>query len=764
MCSDERALIIQRIRTYLPLIILMLISHLTYGHYDSLRVDSLQRVINSDVHDTSKINAIKAWDDMIWQLNTELDLKLNKDIKKICEDNLAGQLQAKEELFFKKSLASAYNIIAIDHYTFGELDEAIESYTSCLGIAEAIGDEKIQSAALDNLAVIYIIKADFEKFDYYSQKAYAIHEKNGDEIGMAASLANMGYRYKDQGRVPESIDAFSRTLEIYESMADSAGMANSLNNLGMVYKDLDELEDALPFYWRALAIQIAVEDSSSTSQTYSQLGLVYQSRGDSDSALYFFHEALKIHEIRGFKQGIGTISTNIGLVYLDDSIYDTAQMWLERGFDIALELDKRSSMVDGYDYLGLLHSKLGNKEKAIELCLKGQNLADENQLLERQEKSSKLLYELFKEKGISNQALKYHEKYIWARDSLMSVANKRQLYKQEYRYEYQKKAEQDSILSAEALKFEEEKHALETEAQKQWSYFLYIILGVLAIFGVFVYNRFKVTRDQKNIIESQKSEVDLAYENLEEKNKEILDSISYAKRIQSAILPPLKVVKSYLEDSFILYKPKDIVAGDFYWLEHQDNKIIFAAADCTGHGVPGAMVSVICNNGLNRSVREDGLTDPGKILDRTREIVIQEFEKSEEEVKDGMDIALCTLDGMSLQYAGANNPLWILRNGEILETRANREPVGKYINQTAYTTHTIELQKGDCLYIFSDGYIDQFGGERGKKFKSKALKQLLVSMQNELMSKQHQILDETFEHWRGEIEQIDDVCVIGVRV
>jgi serine phosphatase RsbU (regulator of sigma subunit) len=216
----------------------------------------------------------------------------------------------------------------------------------------------------------------------------------------------------------------------------------------------------------------------------------------------------------------------------------------------------------------------------------------------------------------------------------------------------------------------------------------------------------------------------------------------------------------------VLYKPKDIVAGDFYWIETLDDQVLFAAADCTGHGVPGAMVSVVCNNGLNRSVREYGLTDPGKILDRTRDIVIQEFEKSEEEVKDGMDIALCSLQGTTLTYAGAHNPLWIVRNGatEIEEIRANKQPIGKYDDPLPYTTHRIELQPGDTFYIFSDGYADQFGGERGKKLKSSNFKKLLLSLQQEPMKKQQTLLAEEFERWKGNIEQLDDVCVIGVRV
>ena len=194
------------------------------------------------------------------------------------------------------------------------------------------------------------------------------------------------------------------------------------------------------------------------------------------------------------------------------------------------------------------------------------------------------------------------------------------------------------------------------------------------------------------------------------------------------------------------------------------NNILFAAADCTGHGVPGAMVSVICNNGLNRSVREYGLTAPGEILNKTRELVIAEFEKSEDKVSDGMDIALCSLKGNELKYAGAHNPLWIIRDGAIIETKANKQPIGQFDNPEPYTTHTLELHKGDSIYIFSDGFVDQFGGEKGKKFKAKAFRELLLSMQNKPMEQQKSTIDEAFEKWKGNLEQVDDVCVIGVRI
>jgi len=303
-------------------------------------------------------------------------------------------------------------------------------------------------------------------------------------------------------------------------------------------------------------------------------------------------------------------------------------------------------------------------------------------------------------------------------------------------------------------------------------------LIVIVIIGVIIFwNRSlkkEISRRKEAEEKLQASFEEIQYQKLivEEKSQEITDSIQYAKRIQSAILPPSRIVDEFLQDSFILYKPKDIVAGDFYWLEPKGDKVLFAAADCTGHGVPGAMVSVICNNGLNRSVREYGLTDPGAILDKTREIIIQEFEKSDDEVKDGMDIAICSLNmpesnsGVyrELQYAGANNPLWIVRNGELIETKANKQPIGKFRAPVPFETHKFNMQKGDTFYVFSDGYVDQFGGDRQKKFKSKVFKELVLSIQDLTMEKQCVKINEVFEDWKGDLEQLDDVVVIGVRV
>lgn len=257
---------------------------------------------------------------------------------------------------------------------------------------------------------------------------------------------------------------------------------------------------------------------------------------------------------------------------------------------------------------------------------------------------------------------------------------------------------------------------------------------------------------------------------IEEKNKHITDSIIYAKRIQQAILPPEETLTSYLKNAFVLYKPKDIVSGDFYWIERKENKILFAVVDCTGHGVPGAFMSIIGFNGLNQIVNEYNITQPAEILNHLNKIITNTLKQRAEEskIRDGMDISVCSIDMQTntLQYAGANNPIFIVRNNEVLEIKADKQPIGNFVgeNEFRFTNKEIPLQPNDNLYLFSDGYADQFGGPKGKKLKYSSFRKLLLENHKKPMQVQKQMLDFMFEEWRGELEQIDDVCVIGVKI
>jgi serine phosphatase RsbU (regulator of sigma subunit) len=295
---------------------------------------------------------------------------------------------------------------------------------------------------------------------------------------------------------------------------------------------------------------------------------------------------------------------------------------------------------------------------------------------------------------------------------------------------------------------------------------VYVINMLLIFMGcfflIFHYNKGNILYE-KNIL-NQKRQIEAHHDELKETHKEIQDSIRYAQRIQKAILPSDKNLQNLLQDHFVLYKPKDIVAGDFYWIESQSGYTFVAVADCTGHGVPGAMVSVICNNALNRAVRELKLVDTAEILDKAREFIIQEFEKSDEDVKDGMDITLCAIKGNDLQFSGANNSLWIIRDNEYISLRADKQPIGKFEFSRPFGSKTFELQKGDQVYLTTDGYPDQFGGDKGKKLKSKNMIDLLIELNAESMADQKLKLDAFIEDWRGDYEQVDDICVLGIRI
>lgn len=303
---------------------------------------------------------------------------------------------------------------------------------------------------------------------------------------------------------------------------------------------------------------------------------------------------------------------------------------------------------------------------------------------------------------------------------------------------------------------------------------IYLAVAFILTFTIAFYFR-TIVNDFEKIIKKKNALLKDSKAEIENQHTEIKASINYAKRIQIAILPSDALIEKYLKNSFVYYQPKDIIAGDFYWMhilpepngwEVKGDTILFSAADCTGHGVPGAMVSVVCNNALNQSVKEFGITQPNLILEKTRELVVETFSESIENVQDGMDLALCSLNLKTneLQYAGANNPLWIIRNNELIETKGNKHHVGKCDHMPDFTNHTIKLEKGDTIYIFSDGYVDQFGGPKGKKFMSAKFKQLLLSIQDKSMPEQKKIIQTNFNDWKGGLEQVDDVCVIGVRI
>lgn len=378
-----------------------------------------------------------------------------------------------------------------------------------------------------------------------------------------------------------------------------------------------------------------------------------------------------------------------------------------------------------------------------------------------------LLNELFNKANINN-------KENMARE-LTDLALKYESMQQEKKISMLQKDQEMNDLKIKA------KDAEISNREKTITYFIFglIAFSVLTIFVI----RSNVLRKQTNKeLTKQKNEVETQKHLVEEKQKEVIESITYAKRLQQAILPSQNNIDKALPNNFILYTPKDLVAGDFYWMEIvqiNGKEIIFiAAADSTGHGVPGAMVSVVCSNALNRALLEFKLLSTGEILNKTRELVLETFSKSISDVKDGMDISLLSIIKENniikeINWSGANNPLWYVTNNinsnnetqkELHEIKADKQPIGKTDNPKPFTTHQITYNPSTTFYLFTDGFADQFGGEKGKKFKYKAFSQLLLTINDKPLKTQAAIIHKAFEDWKGNLEQVDDVCVIAIKI
>ena len=698
--------------------LILIISISSYSQ-DRHTIDSLKHELSIASSDTAKILLRSEIGFAGWILREGYWDSIAVDCRSFIKHS--KQHHAAEVLVFKERLAAALMSIAYVKSNSGYADDAIKLYQETLIIQTELDNKDGIATILNNLANIYDDKGNIPKALEFYQNSMEIRVKIGDLSGVASTLNNLAYLYTKLEEYDMAIESFTESLEMSIELEDDRYVSLALNNLGYVYQKQGDLVKSEKYHQESLAIRIKIDDLKGIAMSNNMLGMVAKDNLEYNKALDFFKVSLKIYSDNNSLKGVGTTLSNIGETYILKGNYLEADKCIQQSLDIATEL--------GYP---------------LDIQI-----------------AAEMLTEINKQKGDWKKAIEMYELFILMKDSLKNIENNKLIIKQNLQKEYEKMTLADSLLTAEEKKVtdaEIETHKAQIDQEQTKRYALYGGLAIVILFGVLMFNRFLVSQKKNSLIQEQK-------EIVQKKNKEILDSINYAKRIQSAILPASDTINQHLKDNFILYKPKDIVAGDFYWLEIKNGKTLFAVADCTGHGVPGAMISVVCNNGLNRSVREHGLTDPGKILDKTREIVIQEFSKSgEEEMADGMDISLCSIEGNKMQWAGANNPLWIIRKGELLETLPNRQPIGNYPFSKPFLTHEITLEKEDRLYLFSDGFPDQFGGVKGKKYKVKNLKNLLISISHNPMNDQQRILNTVFEEWRADFEQIDDICILGLKI
>lgn len=597
----------------------------------------------------------------------------------------------------------------------------------------------------------YLILNHPDTLVYYCNYAIKMCDKYKNHEDKLFFLSILSEVHFNLSNYSEAINNAFDAVKICEQVGDSLELANLYNSIGSIYRVSSKMDESKEYLYKALEIRKNLSDSFGIAASYNNIGIVYMMEAEYDTGMTYWGESLRIKLAIGDSIGATTTMNNMAMYYRDIGETEKALDFFNKVLRIKKSINDHSSISMAYNNLGELFVKQGDIKKGVDYYYKS---LDEAKLSKSKQLISYVHYALSKtyyDNGDYKLAYDHYTIYTAMEDSIFSEKTIKNMDEVESKYQNEKKA-----LIIQNL--EKEKTA---QKEKQNLIVLSGGMGLLAmlIIIVIVTKNYRQKKKDHTIISEQKNI-------LFEKNKEITDSITYARRLQEAILPPTELIKEKLPHSFVVFLPKDVVSGDFYWMEEVNDTIVFAVADCTGHGVPGAMVSVVCSNALNRAVKEFNLIQPDLILNKVRELVVETFEKSTEDVKDGMDIALCSLNTKTneLQYAGANNPLWILRNNAsaIDEIKANKQPIGVYDVSSPFTNHVVQLNKGDHIYLFSDGYADQFGGEKGKKLKYKPFKEMLIQASTLTAEQQKEKIIGQFKSWKGDVEQIDDVCVMGI--
>ena len=679
-----------------------------------------------------------------------------------------------------KMVNYALKLSKLNSYLFGEInslrltadlyslvakyDSAIVYLDKASALAKRENDLKSSINILNLRGNIQLDKGDYEGAIFCYKQVLDLSNKIKYSSGIAKGYANLGVSYYLIGNYTRAIDYYNEAIPKLQLSNDSINLATITANLSAFYQLVGDFEMAIEVCKKSLTY-ITENDDVARASININLGRNYTELNNYVKALFYYKKALALTKKNGHVRNMVTAYNNIGTSYVSLGYFNKGIENLERGLALALKHEMESDVAHLKFFIAKAYNEHKFTRKAKVFAEESSLIADSLKIMELMVDNYLLLGDIYSNlkdyKSCNNVLLKHIE----AKEAIQNDYYHNQLTEMEVKYKLDIKEKHIQLLLKDSLHKNE--IVINQQNQLSWkkretNYF--VIGGFFLIIGILLTAYFLLKyRKVNKVIFAQKSKVEHQKSIIEIKNRDITDSIKYAERIQKTMLPTDDNINENLKNSFVLYKPKDIVAGDFYWLEKKEKAVLFAVADCTGHGVPGAIVSVVCNNALNRAVRQYGLSKPNQILDKAKEIVVDTFSKNED-VRDGMDVAVCSLDGKKLLYSGANNPLWLFRSGELIIYPSDRQPVGKYEYEKKFSFNEIDLIEGDTVYIFSDGYADQFGGQKNKKFKSSQLKKLLLSVQQYDMKIQKEILNKEFDKWRGNFEQMDDVCLMGVRI
>lgn len=664
-----------------------------------------------------------------------------------------------------------YNMISMLYQ--GNDNEKIKEYgIKILELATRINNKKYIAAAYLKLGVYFYFKNNYDSAAANFNKAVLLSKVANNLLVEADAHQNLGIMFSDRSEFQKAISELILAQKIHEQLKNKKNTANIKNNIAVMYIRQKNYALAEKQILEAIALTDTTKQKGLLGYPYSNLGIIYVDREQHIKASGYYKKALREFEYTFDFYGMSACYNNLYLAYINQNKIDSAIIYNNK-----LKSVSKKQKDIGNDFLSNLNFEITYQRfkknpvlakcylDSMRLVLHVINKPENNVAFFQELATYNFLY------GNADTGHFYMDKFLTLKDSITSGENAFITSELQTKYESEKKDLELKQTNSE-LNLEEEKNKRKT---------IIIWLGTAALGGTLLflilafvnYRRAKkaniIIQNQNLILELQKKEVELQKNLVEEKQNEIISSINYAQRIQSAVLTGEDVWNKISKEHFIIFQPRDIVSGDFYWAHVLSNgRAVFALADCTGHGVPGGFMSMLGNSFLNELVVENKLFKADEILNRLRDKVIAAlYQKGQTQQKDGMDMALCVWNKMdnSLEFAGANNALYIIRDKQLSEYKGDKMPIGSYLEENKkFAAQKIILQPNDMIYLSTDGFYDQFGGEKGKKFKSKQLEELLVEVSTVSVEEQKQVLISSFARWKKQFEQTDDVSLIGIRV
>lgn len=674
-----------------------------------------------------------------------------------------------------KHKANIYNNIGLVYQNMYLIDSSLYYFKLCEKLYAALNDSLYVADTWNNIATLFHYNNLYDSAMAYYKKCinyYTLHKEHKEYE--ADAILNMGNLYFSLFDYATALKNFQYAAEVYQSIQHNYKLQMAFMAIQSVFYKQKKYIKSLEYLNKAISIINTGKNNLQLANLFQSKANIYDELNQTDSALYYYNTALNYFIQLQEKRNIAMVYHNMALTYLHRNEMEKSEEHFLKSYKLKKQLGDNNLILSTASGLAGAYITMGKYDKALPLLVEGYNLSVE---LNDNEQLADIAWKLsfvYAQKKNYDKAYAYLLQAYDLKDTLYNEHQQQILQEIETKYEVEKKEIENQKLQENVAKgkIEIELRNAQIEKQKSQSLLLYLILffaGIIIFCSFFVIRKFKKNNE---IIKSQKNEVENQKIKVEIKQKEILDSIHYAQRIQQSIQPKKEKLAELFPESFIFFQPKDIVSGDFFWFTQANHFIYVVAADCTGHGVPGSLMSMIGMNSLHQIIVENHITETHQILN-TLHIKIKTAMNADASAarpsNDGMDLALIRFDvrNKSIQFSGAARPLFYFKNKELFQWKGDRYSIGGIKNEeTSYQLFELPAEEFDTVYLFSDGYADQMGGGKqgGKKLKISGLKQILENIQNKTMKEQEIAISTEYNQWKGELEQIDDVCVIGIRV